>query len=239
MPLSPRYVDISTAGTLSNWALPAGTEIGDSLLVWGMASIFTVTDARFTTYVPHASGTEQGGFWIGKATALAPIAGTMTAGTGIRSANGRIVTFRDRIIARRIGTKVDGGSSPTYPVPTVPGDGSGAIVLSVGWAGIGGTGPVNVSGGDTWTSEATNSSYDAAGHAWTTAAPLTGDAVTVTWPIVSAPITFASLMIATAGGGYAPPCRNIKRGDVLDLGGARNYPPSKMTQTSSRGVGAY
>ena len=37
----------------------------------------------------------------------------------------------------------------------------------------------------------------------------------------------------------APPCRNLKRGDRLDLGGARNYPPSKMQQTSSRGVGAY
>jgi hypothetical protein len=39
--------------------------------------------------------------------------------------------------------------------------------------------------------------------------------------------------------GVAPPCRNLKRGDRFDLGGARNYPPSKMQQTSSRGVGAY
>lgn len=37
----------------------------------------------------------------------------------------------------------------------------------------------------------------------------------------------------------APPCRLIRRGDHLDPGGARLYPPSKMQQTSSRGRTAY
>lgn len=37
----------------------------------------------------------------------------------------------------------------------------------------------------------------------------------------------------------APPCRLTGRGDSLGVGAGRNYPPSKMQQTSSRGVGAY
>jgi hypothetical protein len=50
---------------------------------------------------------------------------------------------------------------------------------------------------------------------------------------------FEVQLIVRTQGGYAPPCRILKRGDRADLGGARNYPPAKSQQFSSRGVGFY
>lgn len=50
---------------------------------------------------------------------------------------------------------------------------------------------------------------------------------------------FEAMLIVETASNEAPPCRQIRRGDHFDPGGARMFPPSKMQQTSPRHVGAY
>lgn len=231
MTLTLRNSRINTPGPVG---LPPGTEIGDALLVLGFADPFTVDDARLTWHEPHTFQDSSGGFWIGTATTLDPVTAAGAKGTGIRSFSGLVLTFAGRTVLSRLSI-VHPGDAAIHSVPGITGRGSGAIMLSIGWAGIGGLGTHEVTGGGaSWDPGFEEADYHGAAVSWTEARTIDGS-VTVAWDSTVAPLSFASMLVGATTGRVVTARRRFPRSDGRGRGPRRIFPPENVRTRGRHG----
>lgn len=179
----------STQPAVTSIALPAGTQVGDQLIL-GMCAGYDpngspvgqaeCNDPRFTLLSSQVPGSSRGGVWIGFADDLSPVAVTLrgswgNVGVSVGDAGGMVARIDREYAPWRVATS-------TTEVPAIPDEGAGALAVVLHAGGL---------GGSTWTRQPPYTASQTAG---------TYKAVTMQWT-ASNP-TPASANGQTAGYGF-------------------------------------